>query len=74
MKEFDPLSFDCPVCSAKIGSYCDPDFLMGLPFAPMVGFTHPQRTEYNLLADQPADGTPASDEQIDNAIKEWGKF
>lgn len=74
MKEFNALDYDCPVCQSKKDEWCDKDFLQGLPFAPMEGFTHPQRTEYNLLADQPADGTPASDEQIDNAIKEWGKF
>jgi hypothetical protein len=39
----------------------------------MEGYTHEQRTEYNLLANQPADGTPASDEQIADAVKEWGK-
>lgn len=74
MKEFNPLDYDCPVCSAKVGTYCDPDFLLGLPFAPMEGFTHPQRTEYNLLADQPEDGTPASDEQIENAVLKSGRI
>jgi hypothetical protein len=74
MSKFDPLSVSCPACPAQIGQWCDDGWPLAHPeFVQTVGFTHEQRTSYNLLADQPADGTPASDEQIRDAVLKSGR-
>jgi hypothetical protein len=72
MSKFDPLSFDCPVCIAKKGQFCDKDFLEGLPFVQTVGYYHEQRGLYNLLADQPADGAVPSKEAFADAVRKSG--
>lgn len=73
MKEFNPLDYRCDACPAIPGEWCDDGWPLAHPeFVQTVGFTHEQRTTYNLLADQPADGAVASKEAFADAVRKSG--
>jgi hypothetical protein len=64
MTAFWPLNYPCPVCPAKERQWCAPNWPASE--CGLIGFTHEQRTLYNI---PPADGAEPDKATFDRAVR-----